>query len=433
MSFFPRHDGILHVEKVPASSIVDSWGTPCYVYSASCLRHQYSIFVQAFSRLKTQVAYSIKANGNLAVIKTFASLGAGADIVSKGELARALAGGIPANKIVFSGVGKSMDELHTACEANIGQFNIESEDELESLNTVACKMGKKAPVALRINPDVAAATHDKISTGKAGNKFGIPWNEALGLAQKAHGMKGINFVGLAMHIGSQINDLTCFREAFERLGSLAKDVRASRVPVERLDLGGGLGVEYGEQGGDVHDTKKPGNHIKAYARLVEEIFAPLNCTMIFEPGRFLMANSGILLTRVLYTKRGGGKNFLIVDLGMNDFLRPSLYDAWHDVQPVVLKKEPTLTPYEIVGPVCESSDVIASARLLPTARAGDIMAVFSAGAYGAVQASMYNARPLAPEIMVFDDKMEQVRARIESQDLLGYERFPSWVVAHNQS
>src|ERR1700744_605251 len=422
MNFFSYKDGMLAAEDVALDALAEKVGTPFYCYSSATLARHYRIFTEALPK-DSLVAFSVKANGNLAVLKTLADLGAGADVVSAGELKKARAAGIPADKIVFSGVGKTADELKLALSEDIFQFNVESEPELEALNALALSMGKRAPVTLRINPDVDAKTHAKITTGTSETKFGIPFahaREAYALAAK---LKGIEIVGIDVHIGSQITDLEPFEAAFRRVAELATTLRSDGHAISRLDLGGGLGVPY------IEDNQPPPDPA-AYGAMVTRATAGLNCRLMFEPGRLIAANAGLLVTRVIYVKRGDAKTFLIVDAGMNDLIRPALYDSHHEIVPV---REPKVgaprVSYDVVGPVCETSDLFAANRALPELKAGDLVAILSAGAYGAVMASAYNARPPAPEVLVAGDEWGIVRARQTHDELIAQDSIPAWLRA----
>jgi diaminopimelate decarboxylase len=410
----------LYAEGIDLAALAHEVGTPFYVYSEATLRRHVGVFSKAFSDTDTLVAYSVKANSNLAVLRVLASEGAGADVVSGGELARALKARIPPQKIVFSGVGKTEEEMAAALEAGIHQFNVESEPELEALNALAGRYGKQAPIALRVNPDVAAGGHDKISTGRKEDKFGVPWSQARPLYAKAREMKGIAVKGVDLHIGSQISDLAPFEAAFRKAADLIADLRADGCAIERLDLGGGLGIPYGGAG-----TVPP--HPDDYAALIKRVTAPLGVQLIFEPGRMIAGNAGVLVTRVIFDKEGEARRFLIVDAGMNDLIRPALYDAHHDILPVTRDANAPTVTYDVVGPVCESSDFLAKARTLPEVKPGECVAVMSAGAYGAVQASQYNTRPLVPEVLVNGEKYAVIRKRPSFEEIVAIERFPDWL------
>jgi len=420
MHYFSYKHGVLSAEGVSLETLAREVGTPFYCYSSATLARHYKVFTEALPK-DALVAFSVKANGNLAVLKTLAKLGAGADVVSGGELKIARAAGIPAEKIVFSGVGKTKAEMRLALGEGIYQFNVESEPELEALNQVALEMKLRAPVTLRINPDVDARTHAKITTGTAETKFGIPFAHARGLYKKAAALKGIAIVGVDVHIGSQITALEPFAEAFERIAGLVKELRADGHNIARLDLGGGLGVPY------EHDNEPPPDPA-AYGRVVARATAGLNCRLIFEPGRLIAANAGVLVSEVIYVKQGDAKTFLIIDAGMNDLIRPALYESWHQIVPV---REPEAgaprVTYDVVGPVCETSDLFAANRALPALKSGDLVAIMSAGAYGASMASSYNARPPAPEVLVAGDEWGIVRARQDHDALIARDIIPVWL------
>jgi diaminopimelate decarboxylase len=421
MDHFQYSDGVLLAEEVSLSDIARDVGTPFYVYSNATLERHYNAFSQAFDGMDTMVCYSVKANSNIAVVRTLARLGAGADVVSGGELKRALAAGIPANKIVFSGVGKTTQELGDALKVGIMQINVESEPELEVLSEIAIDLGVEAAVAFRVNPDVDAQTHAKISTGKAENKFGIEWNRVHEVFKKASTIAGIRPVGLAMHIGSQLTETGPFRDAYIRMRELVSKLRASGLNVERLDLGGGLGIPYGNSEGPLAGPVE-------YAQIVRETFADFDGKLMFEPGRVIAGNAGVLVTRVIYVKEGATRDFAIVDAAMNDLARPSLYDAFHEIVPVNLADDDCETvPYDVVGPICETGDTFCTQRKLPRLAAGDLLAIRSAGAYGATMASSYNTRALVPEVMVRGKDFSIIRRRMEVDDLIDLETFPAWL------
>ncbi len=419
MHHFDFRSGVLHAEDVALTTIAEAVGTPFYCYSEATLRRHIRVFRDAFRNADVLTAFSVKANSNLSVLKLLASEGAGADVVSEGELRRARAAGIPPNRIVFSGVGKTRDEMALAVSEGIHQFNVESEPELHALSTVASEMGRHAPIAFRVNPDVRAGGHDKISTGKAEDKFGIPWADAPRLYREAMDLPGISVVGVDIHIGSQIAELAPFEAAFEKIADLVRQLRAAGCPIERIDLGGGLGIAYG----DVEDIPP---HPDDYATMIRRIADPLGVQLIFEPGRMIVGNAGILVSTVIYDKPGTDRRFLIVDAGMNDLLRPALYDAYHAIQPVTAREGPARR-YDVVGPICETGDRFARDRELPELRAGELVAFMSAGAYGAVQASGYNSRLLVPEVLVNGERVEIIRARPTYEDLLANDRVASWL------
>jgi len=421
MRHFTFENGEMYAEGVPLRDIADAVGTPCYVYSTATFERHYKVFDDAFKGRKVLVAYSVKANSNIAVLATLAKLGAGADVVSGGELQRALVAGIVPAKIVFSGVGKTRTEMRAGLEAGIRVFNVESEPELLALNEVALDMGVQAPVAFRVNPDVTAGGHEKISTGKAENKFGVAWSHAETAYQDAAALPGINIVGVDVHIGSQIDSLAPFEAAINKVGALIKRLRASGHTIESFDIGGGLGIPYGD------NTPAPPLP-SAYGELVKRLTADLDVEMIFEPGRMIAGNAGVLLTEVLYVKDGEDRNFLIVDAAMNDLIRPALYDAFHDMEPVKAPG-PSLREmlYDVVGPICESGDTFAKRRTLPEMQSGDLLVMHSAGAYGASQSSQYNTRPLVPEVLVKGDKFAIIRKRPSVEDILKAETLPDWI------
>lgn len=420
MHHFHYSGGRLHCEGVDLNAVAEAAGTPCYVYSNATLVRHAQVIRDAFKGQSVLVAYSVKANGNLAVLATLAGQGCGADVVSGGELQRALRAGIPASKIVFSGVGKTAAEMRLALSEGIHQFNIESAAELRLLSEVARTLGRTAPVALRVNPDVAAGGHPNISTGKSGDKFGVPWNEAEALYAEAASLPGIRCVGVDVHIGSQIGDLAPMRAAFEKVVALALRLRGQGHDIRRIDVGGGLGIPYKDG-----DSPAPPS---AYAAMIAEVTAGHGFEVILEPGRVIAGNAGVLLTTALYEKEAPDRTFLIVDAGMNDLIRPALYGAHHDILPVV---EPSPghpdKDYDVVGPICESTDKFAAGRTMPAVSPGDRLAFMSAGAYGAVLSSAYNARPLVPEILVDGDRYEIVRRRPSFEESIALEKVPDWL------
>ena len=414
---FAYRDGVLFAEDVAIPDLADRIGTPFYCYSTAGLRNAYREFAEAVDGLGADICYAVKANGNQAVVSLFAALGAGADVVSEGELRRALAAGVDPARIVFSGIGKTRSEIAAALEAGCGQLNVESAAELEAVSEVASGAGRRAAVAVRVNPDVDARTHRKISTGRAGDKFGIALELVPDAYRRAGVLPGVDPVGLAVHIGSQLTDLEPFRDAFLRLAGLVRRLRGEGRPVVRLDLGGGLGVAY-------RNESPPS--AADYAGLIREIFGGLDLALTLEPGRRLTADAGILVSRVIYMKESGGRRFAVVDAAMNDLLRPALYDAWHGIDPVRLSSAGAAV-VDVVGPVCESGDALAIQRELPPLAAGDLLAVRSAGAYGAVMSSAYNARPPAPEAMVNGDAHAVIRPRAEYDTMIGLDRVPDWI------
>ena len=426
MDEFGYHDGALHAEQVSIEALAETVGTPFYCYSAATLRHHYHVLDTALADAglaERLICYSVKANSNLAVIATLAQMGAGADIVSQGELRRALQAGVPPEKIVFSGVGKTAEEMRAALEAGILQFNVESLSEIDLLAETASALGKTAEIALRVNPDIEAGTHKKISTGTAETKFGIAWEEAEAGFAHARALDGVEAVGIDIHIGSQITDLTPFRRAFEKVGALLTALRADGHDIRRLDLGGGLGVPYAREGdGDNALPPDP----RAYAQLIAETLGASGCTIMLEPGRLIAANAGILVTSVVRCKQGQAKNFMIVDAAMTELMRPTLYDAHHPIAPV-LKDESATKNWDVVGPVCETGDFLGLDRALPILQPGALLAIFAAGAYGAVLGSAYNTRLAAPEVLVDGDKWAVVRARPDYEALLAGEAIPDWL------
>jgi diaminopimelate decarboxylase len=420
MHHFAYRAGVLHADTVDLVDLAGKVGTPFYCYSVATIERHYQVFTQAFADVSALVCYAMKANSNQAVIKTLARLGAGADVVSEGELKRARAAGIPPHKIMFSGVGKTARELALAVDEGILCVNVESEPELELLSAIAQQKGRTAHVSLRVNPDVDARTHAKIATGKAENKFGIPISRAREVYARAAKLPGLQPSGVDMHIGSQITDLAPFDDAFGLLSEFVRTLRGDGHTISHVDLGGGLGIPYRED-------NEPPPHPDAYAAMVKRATRDLGCTLIFEPGRLIVGNAGILVTRVLYLKRGETKSFVIVDAAMNDLIRPTLYEAHHDIRPVreAAASAPRIVA-DVVGPVCESGDFLALERDLPEPRPGDLLAVMSAGAYGAVQASTYNTRPLVPEVLVREGEWALIRPRLEAEALIGLDRLPPW-------
>ena len=421
MNHFGYIDGVLHAENVPVPEIAKAVGTPFYVYSTATLERHYKVFSGAFADVDAMVCYAMKANSNQAVLRTLAKLGAGIDVVSGGELRRALGAGVPANRIMFSGVGKTVAEMDYALEAGIYCFNIESEPELEVLNLRAVKAGKRAHVSFRINPDVDARTHAKISTGKKENKFGISYERARAVYAHAATLPGIEVTGIDMHIGSQITELQPFEDAFRLLRELVESLRTDGHTISHVDIGGGLGIPYRE---DNNPPPLP----DAYAHIVKNELKSLNCKIITEPGRLIVGNAGILVTEVIYVKDGGEKNFVIVDGAMNDLIRPTLYEAYHGIRPVVQPAvDAPRIKADIVGPVCETGDYLALDREMAAPQPGDLIAVSSAGAYGAVQAGTYNSRLLVPEVLVKGDKFHVIRPRGTYEELIALDSVPAWL------
>ena len=421
MNHFDYRNGVLHAEAVDLAELASRVGTPFYCYSTATLERHFRVFTDAFAGEKVLVFYAMKANSNQSVLRTLAKLGAGADVVSGGELKRALAAGIPPNKIVFSGVGKTEAELRAALSADILCINIESEPELELLSRLATEAGRTARISVRVNPDVDAGTHAKISTGKSGNKFGIPLEHAREVYARAAKLPGIEVTGADVHIGSQITDLSKMEIAFRLLAEFVQTLRADGHNISHVDFGGGLGIPY------YMDREAPPAP-DAYAAMVKRIAHNLGCTLMFEPGRMIVGNAGILVARVIYVKHGEAKNFVIIDAAMNDLIRPTLYEAHHDILPVTQAAAGARSIVaDVVGPVCESGDYLALDRTLPEPRSGDLVAIMTAGAYGAVQAGTYNTRPLVPEVLVKGDQYAIVRPRVDVDALIAMDRPAPWL------
>jgi diaminopimelate decarboxylase len=421
MNHFDYRNGVLHAEAVNLIELADAVGTPFYCYSTATLERHYRVFSDAFAGEKALVCYALKANSNQSVLRTLAGLGAGADVVSGGELKRALAAGIPPAKILFSGVGKTEAELRAALAADILCINVESEPELELLSRLAKEQGRTGRISIRVNPDVDSGSHAKISTGKSENKFGIPLGRARAVYQRAAKLPGIRVTGVDMHIGSQITDLVPLEAAFRLLAEFVQTLRSDGHTISHVDFGGGLGIPYRA------DRKAPPLP-SAYADVVKRVTHNLGCTLVFEPGRLIVGNAGILVTRVIYVKRGDAKNFVIIDAAMNDLIRPTLYEAHHDILPVraVSQDAPTITA-DVVGPVCESGDYLALGRSMPAPKAGDLLAIMTAGAYGAVQSGTYNTRALVPEVLVKADRFAVVRPRVEVDALIAMDTPAPWL------
>ena len=419
MNHFDYVNGELTVEGLRLSALADAVGTPFFCYSSATLERHYRVYEAAFAGLDAKICFALKANSNQSVIKTLARLGAGADVVSGGELERALAAGITGDKIVFSGVGKSRAEMARAIEADIHQINVESLPELETLSGVAANMGKTARIALRVNPHIDANTHAKITTGKAENKFGIDWTRAKEVYVRAAALPGIEVTGIAMHIGSQLTDLAPYRAAFLRLRDLVCDLKQIGIAVKVLDIGGGLGIPY-----DKEQPPLPAD----YGALVKELLGDLGCSFTCEPGRLIAGNAGILVTGVICEKQGEARRFVIVDAAMNDLIRPTLYDSYHGIIPV---RQPApddiLTPADVVGPVCETGDGFGTDRPLPACAPGDLIAILSAGAYGAVMSSTYNTRPLCPEVLVKGESYAVIRPRQSVEELIAGDKIAAWL------
>ena len=421
MDHFLYRDGILHAEDVPILEIAAAVGTPFYVYSTATLTRHVRLFEEALSWGPHLVCYAMKSNSNQAVIRLMASLGAGVDVVSGGEYMRAKAAGVPGNRIVFSGVGKTAGEMRLALEGGIRQFNVESEPELARLSRVAAGMGAVAPITVRVNPDVDAKTHEKIATGKYDNKFGIPISRARDVYRMAASLPGIEVVGIDVHIGSQLTDLAPFEAAYLKVAELTRQLRGDGHDIRRLDLGGGLGIPY------ERSNAAPPLPIE-YGQVIRRTVGDLGCEIEIEPGRLISGNAGLLVSQVIYTKHGEGRDFLILDAAMNDLIRPAMYGAWHDIVPV---REPEagaeVHPFDIVGPVCETGDTFARNRPMPAVAEGDLVAFRSAGAYGAVMSSEYNTRPLIPEVLVKDDHFAVIRPRPSFDEIIKRDTIPSWL------
>ncbi len=421
MDHFLYQDGILHAEDVALTDIAATIGTPFYCYSAATLTRHYKLFSEALSPLPHLVCFAIKSLSNIAILKLLGDLGAGMDVVSIGEYHRARAAGVPGNRIVFSGVGKTRDEMRTALLGGIRQFNVESEPELRALSQVATALGLTAPIALRVNPDVDARTHAKIATGKKENKFGIPITRAPQIYAEAATLPGIQVVGIDVHIGSQLTELEPFEQAFQKVADLTELLRSQGHSITRLDLGGGLGIPY------TRSNEAPPLPLD-YGAMIKRTLGHLNCEIEIEPGRLISGNSGILVSKVIYNKQGEGRDFLILDAAMNDLIRPSMYDAHHDIIPVIEPAPGILPqPFDVVGPVCETGDTFAKQRDLPPMAEGDLVVFRSAGAYGAVMASEYNTRPLVPEVLVQGDHFAVIRARPTFEDILKRDSIPEWL------
>jgi diaminopimelate decarboxylase len=422
MNHFDYIDGVLHAEAVSLEAIAAAVGTPFYVYSTATLERHYDVFKQSFGGLDTLVCFAIKANSNLSVIETLARKGAGADVVSGGELERALRAGVPPQRIVFSGVGKTTNEMATALKAGIFQYNVESEPELLALSHVAQSLNLTAPITFRVNPDVDAKTHAKISTGKAENKFGVPWTKARGIYAAAAKLPGIKVMGVDVHIGSQLTDLAPLEQAFVRVVDLVHQLRSDGHAMERCDFGGGLGIVYEE----AQDTPPLPT---AYGAMVQRVAGNLGCTLMFEPGRLIVGNAGLLISKVIYVKDGEAKRFLILDAAMNDLIRPAMYEAYHHIAPVQEARSAQMTTATIVGPVCETGDTFATDRNIADVAAGDLVAFHSAGAYGAVMSGSYNTRPLIAEVMVRGRDFAVIRPRVSVDDLIALDRKAPWLAS----
>ena len=421
MHHFDYKNGTLHAEDVNLAVLADEVGTPFYCYSTATLERHVRVIGEAFKGTDHLLCYAMKANSNQAVLKTRAALGAGLDVVSEGELRRARSAGVPASKIIFAGVGKTREEMAYALGQGIAGFNVESEPELDALSAVASEMGKTAHIAIRVNPDVDAKTHAKISTGKSENKFGIPYEDATWLYAHAAKLPGIDVAGIHMHIGSQITDLEPFRDAFALMRRLVLGLRAEGHNIRHLDIGGGLGVPY-------RGTNDVPPHPDEYAAVVREQLGDLGLRLILEPGRMIVGNAGVLVSIVIFAKEGADRTFTIVDAAMNDLIRPTLYEAHHDIWPVMEAKSATPpVQQDIVGPVCETGDYLALDRALPVFEPGDLIAVLTAGAYGAVMSSTYNSRLLIPEVLVNGAEFAIIRPRPTYDELIALDRLPPWL------
>ncbi len=421
MDHFLYRDGALHAEDVPVADIATAVGTPFYVYSCATLTRHYRLFDEGLGDLPHLVCYAVKANSNQAVLAHLAGLGAGMDVVSGGEYLRARAAGVPGEKIVFSGVGKTLEEMRLALEGGVRQVNVESEPEMAALSGLATAMGVEVPVTVRVNPDVDARTHEKIATGKKENKFGIPISRARDVYAQAAALPGLRVVGIDMHIGSQLVELEPFEQAYRLLADLTRQLRADGHEIARLDLGGGLGIPY-ERSNAAPPLPTD------YCDMVRRVLGDLDAEIEIEPGRLIAGNAGILVSRVIYVKSGEGRDFLILDSAMNDLIRPAMYGAWHDIVPVIAPQAGAeMQPYDIVGPVCESGDTFARGRMMPAVAAGDLVTFRSAGAYGAVMSSEYNTRPLIPEILVKGDQFAVIRARPTFDEIINRDTIPEWV------
>ncbi|WP_299786569.1 diaminopimelate decarboxylase [uncultured Marivita sp.] len=421
MDHFLYRNGELYAEDVPVSDIAASVGTPFYLYSTATLTRHFQLFDQALDGMDHMVCYAMKAASNQAILKTLADLGAGMDVVSGGEYARAKAAGVSGDRIVFSGVGKTRAEIRQALEGGIRQFNVESEPEMRVISEVATALGKTAPITVRVNPDVDAKTHAKIATGKSENKFGIPISKARAVYAEAAALPGIEVIGIDVHIGSQLTDLEPYELAYRKVAELTEQLRADGHTIKRLDLGGGLGIPYAR-------SNEAPPLPQDYGALIKRTVGHLGCEIEIEPGRLIAGNAGILVSRVIYVKQGEGRQFLILDSAMNDLIRPAMYDAYHDIVPVV-EAAPGVEqqPFDIVGPVCESGDTFAKNRMMPPLQAGDLVAFRSAGAYGAVMSSEYNTRPLVPEVLAKGDQFAVIRKRPDFDEIINRDTIPPWL------
>ncbi len=421
MDHFLYKNGVLHAEDVSLSEIAATVGTPFYAYSTATLLRHFALFDEALAGMDHLVCYAMKAASNQAILKTLANAGAGMDVVSGGEYLRAKAAGVSGDKIVFSGVGKTADEMRMALQGGIRQFNVESEPEMALLNSIALELGKTAPITIRVNPDVDAKTHAKIATGKSENKFGIPIARARDVYAMAGSMRGLDVIGIDVHIGSQLVDLAPFEQAYLKVAELTEQLRADGHDIRRLDLGGGLGIPYAR-------SNQAPPLPSEYGALIKKCVGHLGCEVEIEPGRLIVGNAGVLISQVIYVKSGEGRDFLILDAAMNDLIRPAMYDAYHDIVPL---REPDAAveqqPYDIVGPVCESGDTFAKQRMMPPLDAGDLVAFRSAGAYGAVMSSEYNTRPMIPEVLVNSDQFAVIRSRPTFDEMINRDTIPEWL------
>ena len=421
MDHFSYCDGVLHAEDVPLTRIAQDVGTPVYVYSTATLERHFTVFDEALAGMDHLICYAMKANSNQAVLKVLANMGAGMDVVSEGEMRRALAAGVTGDKIVFSGVGKTVSEIRLGLEHDIRQFNVESEPELHQISAVADQMGRSARITIRVNPDVDAKTHAKIATGKYDNKFGIPIARAREVYALAASLPGIEVIGIDVHIGSQLTDLQPYKDAFRLVADLTQKLREDGHNIRRLDLGGGLGIPY------QHSNERPPLPFD-YGQVIRETVGDLGCEIEIEPGRLIAGNAGILLSSVIYRKQGEGRDFLILDAAMNDLIRPAMYEAWHDIVPVNEPgTETPIGPIDVVGPVCETGDTFAKQRTMPMMQAGELAAFRSAGAYGAVMSSEYNSRPMVPEVLVKGDQFAVIRKRPTYAEMLDRDTVPAWL------
>ena len=421
MDHFSYKSGILHAEDASIKEIAKKVGTPFYVYSTATLRRHFDLFESALSGIDHLICYAVKAASNQAILRTLANFGAGMDVVSGGEYKRAREAGVEGSQIVFSGVGKTGAEMKLALTEGVRQFNVESEEELQVLSAIAHNMDKVAPITIRVNPDVDAKTHEKIATGKAENKFGIPISRAREVYAKAASLPGIQVVGIDVHIGSQLTQLLPFEEAYKKLADLTEMLRSDGHEIKRLDLGGGLGIPYGSKDGCPPTPKE-------YGQMIKRVLGHLNCEIEIEPGRLLVGNAGLLVSEVIYVKKGHDREFLILDAAMNDLLRPALYEAYHDIVPVM---QPSVnqknTVYDVVGPVCETGDTFAKSRTMHICKPGELVAFRSAGAYGAAMASEYNTRPLVPEVLVNNSDYSEIRERPTLNEIIGRDKIPNWL------